>query len=149
MAEAKACLEALLAAAVRLERCLQEEAEALQGTDPARLEAAVAAKDALFGEIETTWSRLRQALAPAAHDDDWTRALEHDPHLRQPWQHLRERLNRCQIQNEINGRQIGHGLAATRRALEVLRGADGGAGSTYDARGRLGTPLERRRLGEG
>lgn len=115
-----------------LYRSLEAEHQALTGNDLEGLEAAVADKEARVARVQECGearTRFLQEAGFAPEADGMAAALEQAPpelqeELQQAWHAVRERLQQCQRQNEVNGRVVREGMRFSRQALYLLVGGD-------------------------
>lgn len=115
-----------------LASALEAEHEALSRNDLEGLETVIADKEARVARVQEygeARSRLLEAAGLTVDEAGMAAALgQVAPELREPlaqtWQSIKERLQTCQRQNEINGRVVREGMRLSRQALHLLVGGD-------------------------
>lgn len=113
-------------AAGHLLRLLEDEFEALQGRDPERLLAAVAAKERCARSLERLTRRHRSLLDSGPAGDPARETLGRE---------LQRLAEACRRQNAANGRLVEARRRHAEQALAILRGQPPEPGG-YDPRGR-------------
>ena len=123
-----AVLADIQAAVADLRQALGDEREALDRADPAALNRAGDAKQALLQRLERLDAERRQLAREAGAPNAGQQAA---------WTQVLQVLHECQRANQRNGRLIGQRLRHVRQALSVLTGQRDEAG-VYGPAGVLG-----------
>ena len=132
-------LKLLLLRAGELLSCLQRENRLLQGPDVNALHQLNGEKSGLLVQIEALDRKRAELLAGLGFTDDpegMKRLLATTPKplgLETVWRELRDTLEACQRQNQINGGAIELSRRHAQQALILLRGDPNG--NLYDQRG--------------
>lgn len=92
-----------------LEDILQNKAEHLQSLENSALQRAqwLGGNNAGTAPLEQRWAKLLASQAP---------------HLQPQWKRLRELLQTCQAENEVNGKMLGRSQQTLNRVLGLMRG---------------------------
>ena len=122
-----------------LAQALETEHEALGHNDLESLEAVIADKEAWVARVQEcsqARSRLLQEAGFTVDEAGMAAALEEvSPERREElaglWESVKERLQGCQRQNEVNGRVVREGLRFSRQALHLLVGGDSPGSELY------------------
>ncbi|HKJ76687.1 MAG TPA: flagellar protein FlgN [Gammaproteobacteria bacterium] len=122
-----------------LAAALEAEHEALGRNDLEGLEAVIADKEARVARVQEcseARSRLLQEAGFTVDEAGMTAALEQAAPeqreaLAETWRSIKERLQACQHQNEINGRVVREGMRFSRQALHLLVGGNAPGSELY------------------
>lgn len=128
---AEALIDEGLAAAQRLARLLEEEAERLRTRRLDGLQQLLEEKAGALQVLEQCEERRRElidSVGVSMVDGGVATALDNmdsSGHLRKRWEDLLKAVGQCRSLNEHNGLVINKGLEQVDRALAVLRGTHG------------------------
>jgi flagella synthesis protein FlgN len=132
---------------------LNQEREALKSRDLTALEDVIQSKSANLLHLEQSAKQRSTWIAGKVNPNNpaeaaWQTLLRsHAPHVQKNWDELRELLQECQEQNEINGKLLARNQQVFSRLLDIVRGKDEN-GPLYTAKGGRGAGLNPHKLGE-
>ncbi len=124
---------------------LNEEYEVLQANDPDRLDATIAAKQAMINEMNQN-NDERNILFKQANiefNNDGIRRMislcspDSRLELTHLWQQLEIELQACQEQNAINGAVIAAGHQYTQQLLAIITGQQHNGNEVYGKNGQV------------
>lgn len=123
---------------------LESEYEVLQERDADRLAEIVTLKEGKLRELGELAEQRTSVLGQAgigADREGFTQFLDSDPSgaLLQQWAEVEEALQRCQHQNQVNGKLLDIGKHQAEELLSVLLGRESGASKLYDRNGNTST----------
>ncbi len=138
-------LDEELACSSRLLDALRKEETTIAARDPDALSAVVAEKDGLLAQMESSHKRRTELMQQAGASTDAAAfsalvASCGDGVIEQLWSKLRESLQACQRQNNINGRVLESSRRNVQRALAILLGGQPDGTELYNQHGRSTTP---------
>lgn len=135
---------------------LDEEREALKSRDTDALERIIRDKANHLSSLESNAKQRTQIVQslPGAKQVGadqktlWLQLLaEQIPQLLEQWEELGQLFQRCQAENEINGRLLSRNKQVFNRILSIVRGQNL-ADNLYTAKGNKGPGGNRHSLGE-
>lgn len=134
---------------------LEKERTALKERDVEQLEGIIKAKSALLEQLELSAKQRSQWLLASAfkptgkpNETAWLALLEDiSPPLTAVWQKFKQSLQKCQEENEINGRLLARNQQVFARLLAILRG-QGDTQHLYNQKGNRGAGHHYQTLGE-
>ena len=135
------CVEALALTLV-------QEYETLKRHDADNLDKVVGLKEQQLNEMNTLAAERAALLQQAGFSADksgFTTALEADTTgtLRSLWQNVEEGLEKCQQQNQLNGKLLDVSKQQTQELLSLLLGKESSGSGLYDQRGNTSTSYNR------
>jgi len=117
----------------QLYQCLSDERDALCNNQYETIMALAEKKQFLVAELDQLDQQRRQLSGSI----DFAQFLsQSSPELNQAWQALRDKIQRCQQQNEVNGRMLNRRNQIAQETLNILTGRSNGDETTYGPGGK-------------
>lgn len=136
----------------RLIALLGDEREALKNRDHKALETVIRAKAEQLSHLENS-ARTRglwaQSVNRSANSDQvWQQIIaDQAPDVAESWARLKELLDVCRTENEINGKVLSRNQKTFNRLLSILRGQTAST-NLYTSKGGKNASMPGHRLGE-
>ncbi len=129
----KTLLENIETNSDQLYQCLCDEHDALCNNHYEAIVSMAEQKQSLVTRLD----ELDQQRLQLSGSIDFTHFLAHShPSLSQVWQALREKILRCQQQNEVNGGILNRRNRMAREMLNIFTGSINGDETTYGSDGK-------------
>lgn len=120
-------LQGDIAACEALLQLMQDERAALQARDSEALGQIIEDKASHLIKLEQSaltraeWARNLKSDSP---ENAWGELLENlqQPELAQQWQQLKQLMDECRVQNEVNGKLLARSQHTFGRLLNIMRG---------------------------
>ncbi|MFW2374726.1 MAG: flagella synthesis protein FlgN [Gammaproteobacteria bacterium] len=133
----KTLLENIESCSDQLYQCLSDEHDALRDNQYESIMSLAEQKQSLVGVL----NELDQQRLQLSGTTDFAQFLSRSrPDLSQVWQTLREKIQRCQQQNEVNGRILNRRNQIARDTLNILTGRSNDDETTYGPSGKANIP---------
>ena len=129
----KALFENIETCTDQLYQCLSDEHDALRNNQYEIIMSLAEQKQSLVSQLD----ELDQQRLQLSGNTDFTKFLAlSSPQLSQAWQALREKIQRCQQQNEVNGRILKRRNQIARETLNIITGRCNEDETTYGPGGK-------------
>lgn len=133
-------------------KLLNEERDALRERNMDELERILLEKASRLEILENSAnerSKLARAYASGSDQDNWRELISklNDEKLDQSWQKLKELLQSCKLENEVNGKLLTRNHQIYSRLLDIVRGQSQ-APSLYTSRGNSSSSGSSNLVGE-
>ncbi len=119
----------------QLEQILKQEFETLEQQDFDQLMALTSQKQKLVEQLDALEKQRQQLSAGHESFKDYLQQQVEAKDLRKQWNIIRQKLQQCREQNEINGRLLQKKQQLSGEMLDLLSGKQNNAPATYEADG--------------
>lgn len=127
-------LENIETSSDQLIQCLNDEHNALCNNQYEVILSLAEQKQTLVTRLDEL---DQQRLQLSGGNSDFAQFLAHShPDLSQAWLRLREKIQRCQHQNDVNGLILNRRNQMAREMLNIFTGRSNGDETTYDPSGK-------------